>query len=71
MLFADGADVTSARSDLDPLHLHWALGTGLRVQTPVGPVRVDVGWRVTRRDGAGNPDPGSGYAVFFALGEAF
>jgi outer membrane protein assembly factor BamA len=68
--FLDGADVTERRGQLDARNLHWALGTGLRVKTPVGPVRFDIAWRLNRM-GAGEPDPGSSFAFFFALGEAF
>ena len=68
--FLDGADVTLTPAALDPLHLHWATGLGLRYHTLVGPVRMDVGYRLNRR-GAGEPDPGQTWAVHLSLGEAF
>ncbi len=70
VLFLDGADVTSERAQLDPWHLHWAVGAGLRYQTPVGPLRFDVGYRLNRT-GAGEPEPDTRFSFFLGLGEAF
>ncbi len=69
-IFADGADVTERLGALDPLHLHWAAGGGIRYRTPVGAIRLDVGVRLNRT-GDGEPDPTSHYAIHFSLGEAF
>jgi len=68
--FVDGADVGMALSDIDVANLHWAAGGGLRLHTPVGPIRVDVGFRLNRT-GPGEPDPGDGWAYHLSLGEAF
>jgi translocation and assembly module TamA len=70
VLFLDGADVTTERAQLDPLDLHLATGAGLRYQTPVGPLRLDVGYRLNRK-GAGEPDPNRAFNFFLGLGEAF
>jgi outer membrane translocation and assembly module TamA len=69
-VFLDGGDVTEAPAELDPMQLHWAVGAGLRLQTIVGPVRLDVGYRLNRT-GEGQPDPGSHYAYHLTIGEAF
>jgi len=68
--FADGADVTSTPGALDPWHLHWAVGGGLRLVTPYGPVRVDVGVRVNRT-GGDEPLPRDRVAWQLSFGEAF
>src|SRR5262249_13014487 len=71
-LFLDGGDVTASLSDLSlaPSDLHWATGVGLYMPTPIGPVGVDVGFRLNRLDPP-NPDPGNTYSVNFTLGEPF
>lgn len=70
VVFADGGDVTNDVSSIDLANLHWALGTGLRVATPIGPFRMDLGIRINRL-GAGNPRPGERLAFHLSLGEAF
>jgi translocation and assembly module TamA len=80
-LFLDGGDVTdteappafmgqSARRALDLSNLNWALGLGVRLLTIVGPVRIDVAYRLNRT-GMDDPDPGSRYAYHLTVGEAF
>jgi outer membrane protein assembly factor BamA len=82
--FLDGGDVTETPSDLDLGNLHWAVGGGLRLMTAVGPVRFDVGYRLTRTGpnltscgwstGARaqcDPDPGQHVAYHLTIGEAF
>lgn len=76
--FVDGGDVTR-KGDLQVGNLHWATGLGLRYDTIIGPIRIDVGYRLNRTEAAGedglmNPDPGSRFKRFafhFSLGEAF
>ncbi len=68
--FADGGDVTLTPAELDPLHLHWAVGGGLRYNTLVGPIRFDVGYRINRF-GPGEPDAGDRIAFHLSLGQAF
>jgi len=69
-VFLDGGDVTETPAELDPSNLHWALGAGLRLMTIVGPVRLDVGYRLNRT-GPMDPEPGSSYAYHLTIGEAF
>lgn len=47
--FVDGGMVgTGNLWDIAPMNLKWTPGLGLRVQTPVGPVRIDVGYNPHR-----------------------
>ncbi|HET7506167.1 MAG TPA: BamA/TamA family outer membrane protein [Kofleriaceae bacterium] len=69
-VFLDGGDVTDRAPDLDFTNLHWAVGTGLRLQTAVGPARLDVGYRLNRTE-LGEPDAGSHFAYHLSIGEAF
>ncbi|MBA3457862.1 MAG: BamA/TamA family outer membrane protein [Deltaproteobacteria bacterium] len=70
VVFLDGADVTESTDQLDPTNLHWAAGLGLRLLTLVGPVRLDVGYRLNRR-GPMEPEPNSKFAFHLSVGEAF
>ena len=74
--FVDAGDVTPRIADLDVTGLHWAAGLGLRYDTIVGPLRLDVGARLNRVETAAagkpaNPDPGNRFAIHLSLGEAF
>jgi outer membrane protein insertion porin family len=68
--FLDGGDVSEAPGDLDLGNLHWAVGGGLRLMTVVGPVRLDVGYRLNRKTSS-DPEPGSSFAYHLTIGEAF
>ncbi len=68
VLFVDGGDVDQRLRDIDVGNLHWAAGGGLRVHTPVGPLRVDLGYRLNRVDGL---DPLERLAFHLNIGEAF
>ncbi|MBC7977990.1 MAG: BamA/TamA family outer membrane protein [Myxococcales bacterium] len=70
VVFLDGGDVTEKVDDLDLNNLHWAVGLGIRLHTIVGPVRLDVGYRLNRT-GGDNPDPDSRFAYHLTIGEAF
>lgn len=68
--FLDGADVTETWDELDLLDQHWAAGLGVRVGTPIGPLRLDFGYRLNRT-GTGEPAPDSTWAFHLSIGEAF
>ena len=68
--FLDGGDVTETPGQLDLGNLNWAVGAGLRLVTAVGPVRLDVGYRLNRT-GLNDPDPGQHFAYHLTIGEAF
>lgn len=72
VVFLDGGDVTFAAAELDIFNLHWAAGAGLRLVTPIGPIGLDVAYRLNRTNVAlNNPDPGTHFNFLFAVGEAF
>jgi outer membrane protein assembly factor BamA len=74
VVFLDGGDVTFAADELDPKNLHWATGFGLRVVTPVGPVGLDIAYRLNRTEHDAamlNPDAGHHVNWLLAVGEAF
>jgi outer membrane protein assembly factor BamA len=68
--FVDGGDVTETWGALDVDRLHWASGLGLRLPTPIGAVRLDVGYRLNRF-GPGEPQHGHRFAYHLSVGEAF
>lgn len=45
-VFCDSGDVAARPVDIRLDHLHLSCGTGVRYDTPVGPVRLDVGYRI-------------------------
>jgi outer membrane protein assembly factor BamA len=76
VLFVDTGDVVATPGELDPLNLHVAVGGGLRYETPIGPIRFDVGVRLNRLRACQDepcldPDPGRQMVFHFSVGEAF
>ena len=79
-LFCDTADVSPFSLDIRPDRPHLSCGAGARYDTPVGPIRLDVGYRVP---GAQFPASQSSFerppdnlfgvpiALAFGIGEAF
>ena len=68
--FFDAGDVRDTRQDIQLAKLHWATGLGIRYATPVGQLRLDVGYRLNRVD-FGEPAAGQRLAYHLSLGEAF
>jgi outer membrane protein insertion porin family len=62
-LFLDVGNAWLGRIDVSDLR--WAAGAGLRLRTPVGPLRVDMGYLIDRREGE------SRTVFHIALGHAF
>jgi outer membrane protein assembly complex protein YaeT len=50
-LFLDAGNVYPTLADFDPTDLRSAAGLGLRFDTPIGPIRVEYGWKLDRKDG--------------------
>ncbi len=58
------SDLTFGSDDYIPDYSvpYWAVGTGLRYVTPIGPIAIDV---------AVDPEDSSQYAIHFRVGELF
>lgn len=77
VLFLDSSDVRPGRAEIAFDTPHLAPGFGLRYPTPVGPVRLDVGFRVL--EALGNEPPegspptlfGAPITLHLAVGQAF
>ncbi len=64
-VFYDLGNVFSHRSDVSLADLENAVGFGLRYKTPLGPLRVDLGWNL-------NPSEGSrGPRLYVTIGNVF
>jgi outer membrane protein insertion porin family len=68
-LFADGGNVFERASDFDLGELRGALGFGLRYRSPVGPIRIDLGFKLDRREIGGRLEPRTVW--HFSIGQAF
>jgi outer membrane protein insertion porin family/translocation and assembly module TamA len=73
VLFLDGGNVWADSWGFRLNDLHYAVGPGLRYQTPVGPIRLDLGYQL-------NPIPGllvngqpqtRRWRLHFSIGQAF
>src|SRR5262249_9735650 len=82
VFFLDASDVTRKPASFRLNFPHLAAGTGFRLRSPVGAVRLDVGLRVPYMQEVGKPklppeegEPdtilGAPIAFHFGLGEAF
>jgi outer membrane protein insertion porin family len=48
--FLDAGNVVARASDIDLFNLRTAAGFGIRIGTPVGPIRLDLGFKLDRRE---------------------
>ncbi len=64
-LFYDVGNVFANRSDLKLADLEHALGLGVRYRTPLGPIRLELGWNLTDPERKGKP------IVYFTIGNIF
>jgi outer membrane protein insertion porin family len=67
--FIDGGNVFPRPTDLDLGELRGAVGFGLRYRSPLGPIRVDLGFKLDRRVLGQRLEPRT--AVHFSIGQAF
>jgi len=68
--FMDAGNVWSKASDIDVFALRASPGFGIRVATPVGPIRFDMGFKLDRRElSPGNLERRSIWHI--SLGQAF
>ncbi len=77
-LFLDGGQVWRAIDRIDERPVQFGTGGGLRYQSPIGPVRIDVGYKVNPTDddlGIFEPgDESNGWdriGIHFSIGQAF
>jgi outer membrane protein insertion porin family/translocation and assembly module TamA len=78
-LFTDAADVSAEKLDLRFNRPHLSVGGGIRYETPVGPIRADIGIRIPglqAPDSADEPQEptttfGLPLALTFGIGESF
>jgi outer membrane protein assembly factor BamA len=63
--FFDAGNVYPLISDFKPWKLRYSPGAGIRVQTPLALIRLDVGWNVAPRPGEPR------YRFSFGVGQAF
>ena len=73
VLFLDAGNVWEDHRSVDLGDLRYALGTGFRYQTPVGPIRFDLGYQLNPIPGlevGGNPELRH-WRIHFSIGQAF
>ena len=63
--FLDAGNVWLTIGQIKPLDIRFATGLGLRYMTPVGPIRIDYGIKLSRRQGE------SRSKIDFSIGHAF
>lgn len=65
VVFADAGNVWADWRDLDPGELELGLGAGVRYLSPVGPLRLEIGWK------ADPDDSEDRYRIFLSVGNPF
>ena len=65
VIFYDAGNVYAQFSDFDPTDLRHVLGVGLRLETAIGPVRVEYGRKLDREPGESTGE------LFLSFGSAF
>lgn len=71
--FVDAGNVWYESFDINLDDLRVDVGPGLRYRTPIGPIRVDLGYQLTRVEGLlvnGEPEPRR-WRIHFSIGQAF
>ena len=62
--FFDAGNVWASREDVEA-ELFLSLGAGLRADSPIGPLRLDLAFPLDRREGD------SQYRIYLGLGQSF
>jgi outer membrane protein assembly factor BamA len=68
-VFVDGGNVWERVTDFEIGDLRGSAGFGLRYRSPIGPIRVDLGFKMDRREFNGRVEPRS--VLHFSIGQAF
>ncbi len=63
--FLDAGNLWKRVGDVDPSNLKYTTGIGLRYKTPVGPLRVDYGYKLNRERNESHGE------IHFSIGHAF
>jgi outer membrane protein insertion porin family len=63
--FLDMGNVWVDANQINPMKLKYTTGLGLRYETPVGPLRVDYGYKLNREQGESHGE------IHFSIGQAF
>jgi outer membrane protein assembly complex protein YaeT len=73
VVFVDGGNVWADSWGINFNELHYAVGPGLRYQTPIGPIRLDVGYQMNPIPELRiNGDPQARrWRLHFSIGQAF
>jgi outer membrane protein insertion porin family len=69
VVFVDGGNVFARAADLDVTSLRGSVGLGGRYRSPLGPIRIDIGFKLDRRTVGTGLEPR--YAIHFSIGQAF
>jgi outer membrane protein insertion porin family len=69
VVFVDGGNVFRRVTEFDAAELRGSAGFGLRYRSQVGTIRVDLGFKMDRRESRGTREPPT--ALHFSLGQAF
>jgi outer membrane protein assembly complex protein YaeT len=73
VIFLDGGNVFTNRWDFNVNDLRYDVGPGLRYQTPIGPIRADIGYQLNPIPGLwvnGKPEARR-FRFHFSIGQAF
>jgi outer membrane protein assembly factor BamA len=72
VVFIDAGNVWAGPYDFNLNDLRYAVGPGLRYQTPIGPIRFDFGWQLNPIPGLlVNGAPSRKWRMHFSIGQAF
>ncbi|MBD3616980.1 MAG: BamA/TamA family outer membrane protein [Gracilimonas sp.] len=76
--FLDGGQVWSNFNDIGTTPIQWGVGGGLRYQSPIGPIRVDIAYKINPTDQDLQIYQGQNYGsawdkwgIHFSIGQAF
>ncbi|MCR4375847.1 MAG: outer membrane protein assembly factor, partial [Acidobacteria bacterium] len=67
--FVDGGNVFARVGDINPKDFRGAAGLGIRYRSPLGPLRLDFGFKFDRRFVSGKRE--RGWEFHLSIGEAF
>jgi outer membrane protein insertion porin family len=69
VVFVDGGNVFARATDVSLTNLRGSVGFGIRYRSPIGPIRLDLGFKLDRRLIGTTLEPR--FAPHFSIGQAF